>query len=98
MPNSEMYIDTKVFTDIVNNIGTSASDCILSGDALDEVKVWRDTDVGKKMEQILGKVYLATDEYRTLSAMTLTTANNKIRDSINKVDETLSKSVSVDGN
>ena len=95
MPNNEMFIDNKIFTDIVNNIGTSADECILSGDALDEVKIWRDTDVGKKMEQILGKVYLATDEYRILSSMTLTTAYFKIRDSINKVDDTLSKSVSV---
>ena len=95
MANNEVYMDTKVFTDIVNSIGTSASDCVLSGDPLDKVIIWRDTDVGKKMEQILGKVYLATDEYKALSAMTLPTAYFKLRDNMINVDDALSKGIAV---
>ena len=95
MANNEVYMDTNVFTDIVNSIGTSASDCVLSGDPLDKVNIWRDTDVGKKMEQILGKVYLATDEYKALSAMTLPTAYFKLRDNMINVDDALSKGIAV---
>ena len=95
MANNEVYMDTKVFTDIVNSIGTSASDCVFSGDPLDKVNIWRDTDVGKKMEQILGKVYLATDEYKALSAMTLPTAYFKLRDNMINVDDALSKGIAV---
>ena len=95
MANTEVYMDTNVFTDIVNSIGTSASDCVLSGDPLDKVNIWRDTDVGKKMEEILGKVYLATDEYKALSAMTLPTAYLKLRDNMINVDDALSKGIAV---
>ncbi len=43
MANKDVYMDTRVFTDIVNRIGGTSSKCILSTDPLSKIDVFEET-------------------------------------------------------
>ena len=95
MPENKVFMDTNVVTDIVNEIKYTSSDLVLSQEPLSSVKVWDHTDVGKKMEKILKKVYKASSAYRSESAEALPEAFLKMRDSMIRVDDVASKSLKV---
>ncbi|SFV04288.1 hypothetical protein [Butyrivibrio sp. INlla21] len=96
MPENKVFMDTNIFTDIVNDIKYSTGECILDETPLDSVKVWQYMDVGLKMEKILKKVYKSSKEYRKEASESLPRAFLTLRDSMIRVDDVASKSIKVD--
>ena len=96
MSNYDVLMDTGIFTDIVDDIRTSSSECVLSEEPLSSAKVWEHTDVGIKMTGILEKVYKASEAYRIESSKSLPDAFFKLRDSMIQVDETAAESLDID--
>ena len=95
MSKYDVLMDTTVFTDIVNEIKNTASDCVLSDEPLNSTDVWKYTDVGNKMNRILEKVYKASEVYGAESSKSLPEAFLKMRDSMINVDENASESLKV---
>ncbi|RKM53919.1 hypothetical protein D6853_14870 [Butyrivibrio sp. X503] len=98
MSENKVFMDTKIFTNIVNDIKHSTSECVLDESPLKSVKVWQYTDVGLKMEKILKKVYKSSKEYRKEASGSLPRAFLTLRDGMIRVDEVASKSLKVEMN
>lgn len=96
MSENKVFMNTNIFTDIVNDIRHTTDDCVLDEAPLDSVKILRDTDVGVKMEKILKKVYRSSKEYRKEASESLPRAFLTLRDSMIRVDDVASKSIKVD--
>ena len=96
MKEEKVYMDAGVFTEIVGSIGNSAADCVLSDSVLENIEVWENTSVGKKMEKLLRDVLNSSKVYREESSVVLPTAYLKLRDSMRRVDDVASKSIKVD--
>ena len=96
MSNNDVLMDTKIFTDIVDDIRISASVCVLPDDPLSSVNVWEHIDVGIKMKGILEKAYRASEVYRTESSKSVPEAFLKLRDSMIQVDKAAAASLDID--
>lgn len=96
MSDKSLYIDTFMYTGIVNDIKSKAALCNLSGQPLVSVKAWDNTDIGVKMKEVLNSVYATEVLYKSQSSQSLPTALFKLRDSITSLDKTLSDSLKVD--
>lgn len=64
MAENSVYMDTRVFTDIVREIGSTTANCVLSEDPLSKIGVFENTKVGSEMNEILKLFYKFTDTYR----------------------------------
>ena len=95
MSKYDVLMDTVVFTDIVNEIKNTASDCVLSEEPLNSTEAWKYTEVGNKMTRILEKAYKASEVYVAEASKSLPNAFLKMRDSIKNVDETASASLKI---
>ncbi|MBR4831303.1 MAG: hypothetical protein IKZ97_01590 [Butyrivibrio sp.] len=97
MPNKEVFMDTNVFTEIVNNIQLSASGCVLKNNSLNKtVTALPGTDVGLEITEILKQLHSTAHTYRAESSQALTPALLTIRDGLINTDESLSKSLEVE--
>ncbi len=96
MSDKSLYIDTFMYTGIVNEIKSKAAACNLSEKPLDSVKAWDNTDIGVKMKEVLNSVYATEVIYKSQSSQSLPAALFKLRDSITSLDKTLSDSLKVD--
>ena len=95
MSKYDVLMDVAVFTDIVNEIKNTASDCVLSDDPLNATEVWKYTDVGNKMNRILEKVYKSSEVYGAEASKSLPQAFLKMRDSMINVDEAAGASLKI---
>ncbi len=93
--NKEVFMDTRVFTDIVKDIGGAASACILSNEPLAKADFLDDSDVGKELHFLLKEAYEMTELHRKEASESLPRALSKLRDSMIAVDDALSKSLTV---
>ena len=89
-------MDTKVFTDIVTDIGGAASACTLSDEPLVKADFLDDSDVGKELHILLNEAYKMTELHRTETSESLPRALIKLRDSMIAVDDALGKSLTVE--
>ena len=97
MPNYEVFMDTNVFTGIVNNIQLSASGCVLKNNSLNKASTaMAGTDVGLAITETLKQLHSTTQIDRFESAQALPTALLTIRDGMINTDESLSKSLEVE--
>ncbi|RKM55663.1 hypothetical protein D6853_08900 [Butyrivibrio sp. X503] len=96
MSENKVFMDTNVFTEIVDSIGTSASNCVLSDSVLNNKEIWDNLAVGKKMTKLLKDVVKSSKAYNAESAVVLPTAFIKLRDSMIRVDKVASESLEVD--
>jgi hypothetical protein len=64
MANKDVYMDTRVFTNIVNGIGGASSKCVLSTDPLSKIDAFEETRAGKEMNEILELYYNSTVVYK----------------------------------
>ena len=94
--NKEVFMDTRVFTDIVKDIGGAASACILPDEPLAKADFLDDSDVGKELHALLNEAYKMTELHRTETSESLPRALLKLRDSMIAVDDALSKSLVVE--
>ena len=92
----EVFMDTNVFTNIVDNIQSAAASCVLSDEPLGIMNVMEGTDVGRKMNEILKKVYKTQDLYRHETADSLPRALLTLRDSMIEQDKIISDSLTVE--
>ena len=98
MANKDVYMDTRVFTNIVNGIGGASSKCVLSSDPLSKTDVYEETSVGKEMNEILKLYYKSTEVYRNETSDSLPRALLKVRDSMIEQDKILSEGLTVEKN
>ena len=96
MAEKEVFMDTKVFTDIVKNISGVASACALPDEPLAKVGFLDDSDVGKELHVLLKEAYKMAELHRAETSESLPRALLKIRDSMIVVDDALSKSLVVE--
>lgn len=95
MSKYSVLMDIDVFTDIVNEIKNTATDCVLPEEPLDKTEIWKHTDVGNKMNEILKKVYKSSEAYGAESSKSLPVALLKMRDGMINVDEGAADSLKV---
>ena len=98
MADNKVFMDTNIFTEVVNSIGISASNCVLSKSVLDKVDTWDNTAVGKKMTKLLKDVLNSSKVYKDEAGMTLPASFLKMRDSMINVDNAAASSLKVDVN
>ena len=96
MAEKSVYMDTRVFTGIVKDIGSAASACILSDEPLSKAEFLDDSDVGKELHFLLKEAYKMTELHRKETSESLPKALLKLRDSMVSVDDALSKSLVVE--
>ena len=95
MAEENVLIETNIFTDIINEIQDTASDCVLSEGPLGSTKEWEHTDVGNKMNAILKRVYESSDIYRSETSTSLPVSFLKMRDGMVNVDNAVGKSLKI---
>ena len=96
MARKSVYMDTNVFTDIVEDIGNMTAKGVFSEDALSKTSVFEKTDVGREMNEILKLFYKSTEVYRHESSESLPRALLTLRDSLIEQDRILSEGLEVD--
>ena len=96
MAENSVFMDTNVFTDIVNEIQTTSANCVLSKDPLSKVNVFEGMNIGREMNEILKLFYKSTDTYRHEASECLPRALLTIRDSMIEQDRILSEGLTVE--
>lgn len=96
MAEKEVFMDTGIFTGIVDDIRGAASSCILKTEPLTKADFLDDTDVGRELHSLLQEAYKMTELHRTESSEALPCALSKFRDSMIAVDDALSKNLVVE--
>lgn len=93
----EVFMDTKVFTGIVNNIGAAASECVFGYSSRDHANVaWDGTEVGKEIIGIMEQMHKTVRAYRSETAGALPQALLTLRDGLINVDDSLSKGIEIE--
>ena len=96
MSKNEVFMDTKVFTDIVEEIREAASNCVLSEEPLKMADCLDGFSAGRELHALLKEVYKSNDLYRNEASESLPRALLTLRDSMIAVDEEVSKSLKVE--
>ena len=96
MAGKEVFIDTNIFTNIVDDIQNAAAGCVLSDEPLGNMDVMAGTDAGRKMNEILKKVYKTQDAYRHETSDSLPRALRTLRDSMIEQDKIISDSLTAE--
>lgn len=95
MSKDEVFMDTKVFTDIVEGIREAASNCVLSEEPLKMADCLDGFSAGREIHAVLKEVYKSAELYRHEASESLPRALLTLRDSMIAVDEEVSKSLTV---
>ncbi len=96
MAEKEVFMDTGIFTGIVDDIRGAASSCILKTEQFTKADFLDDTDVGRELHSLLQEAYKMTELHRTEASEALPCALSKLRDSMIAVDDALSKNLVVE--
>ena len=96
MSEKSIFIDTRVFTDIVEDIKDTTVNCILSEEPLNKISVFEGTAVGREMNEILKLFYKSTDVYRSEASESLPRALLTLRDSMIEQDKIVSEGLVVE--
>ncbi|MBO4458146.1 MAG: hypothetical protein J5802_10535 [Butyrivibrio sp.] len=91
-----VFMDTNVFTGIVEDIRGAAADCVLPDSSLNSLNAWEGTGVGETIIDLIKEIHKTSDLYRTEASEALPSALNTLRDSLIAVDEELSNSLTVE--
>ncbi|MBO4457947.1 MAG: hypothetical protein J5802_09525 [Butyrivibrio sp.] len=96
MAENKVFMDTNVFTEIVDEIRGAASDCVLPDRALNSMSAWEGTDAGQEIIKLIKSINKTADLYRKEASGALPRALLTLRDSMIAVDKEVSESLSVD--
>ena len=92
----EVFMDTNVFTDIVEEIRGAAFECVFPDNALRHAGYLDTFKSGKKMHEILVKLHETDELYRRESSESLPRGFLTIRDSMIAIDTAASDSLTVE--
>ena len=96
MKKDMVLMDTDIYTDIVDDIQGTASECVFSNELLSKTDVWNDTSVGRKMTEILKSFYKMSDLYRAEAAESLPRSLFTLRDGMMEIDQKTSESLAME--
>ncbi|MBO4458698.1 MAG: hypothetical protein J5802_13355 [Butyrivibrio sp.] len=92
----EVFMDTNVFKDIVEEIRAAASECLFPDNALKQAGYLDTFKAGKKMHEILVKLHETDELYRRESSESLPRGFLTMRDSMIAIDKAASDSLTVE--
>ena len=96
MAENSVFMDTNVFTDIVNEIKGSATGCVLPDRALNNTLAWEGTNVGREIIGILKEIHKTSDMYRVEASENLPRGYMTLRDSMIAIDQAASENLTVE--
>ena len=92
----KVFMDTRVFTGIVENIRNAADHLVLSDSALNSSEFLEEFPAGVEILEALREVHETSKLYRYESAVALPKGLLTLRDSLIEVDESVSRSLKVE--
>ncbi|MEE3471833.1 MAG: polymorphic toxin type 44 domain-containing protein [Butyrivibrio hungatei] len=92
----KVFMDTGVFTDIVEDIRGAASECVFPDNALRQANRIGTFNAGRKMQEILKEIHKTDEMYRRETSESLPTAFLKMRDSMIAIDDACANSLTVE--
>lgn len=92
----KVFMDTGVFTDIVEDIRGAASECVFPDNALRQANRIGTFNAGRKMQEILKEIHKTDEMYRREASESLPTAFLKMRDSMIAIDDACANSLTVE--
>lgn len=95
MSDKKVFMDTGIFTGIVEDIRGAASELKLKDSSLEKAEAMCGITGGCKMYNILEEMYRTDFLYNTVASGSLPNALLKIRDGMIAVDNAMSESLSV---
>ena len=96
MQNDKVFMETDVFTEIVNNIKGAANECILPDSALKIAKNLDTFNAGRGMHELMEEIHKTADLYRKEASISLPKSLFTLRDDLIAVDDALGGSISVE--
>lgn len=96
MAKDSVFMDTGVFTKIVDDIKGSASECVLPDSALKAAKNLDTFNTGRLMHNMIEELHNTADLYRKEASLSLPKALFTLRDDLIAVDDALGGSISVE--
>ena len=97
MAEDKVFMDTGVFTGIVNDIKSAGEGLVLSEEPQADLSALETLSVGREIIETLEQVYKNTDVYRLEVSQSLPKGLLTLRDSMINVDKAVSESLSVEG-
>jgi hypothetical protein len=94
---NKVFMDTGMFTGIVNDIKSAGESLVLSEEPQANLSALETLAVGREIIETLEQVYKNTDVYRLEVSQSLPKGLLTLRDSMINVDKTLSEGISVEG-
>ena len=96
MSENKVFMDTGVFTGIVEDIRDAADNLVLSDSALKNSEFLKGFPAGVEILEALREVHETSKLYRYESAVALPKGLLTLRDSLIEVDESVSRSLKVE--
>ena len=96
MAENKVFMDTGIFTDIVENMRGAASESVFPDSSLKQVNRLDTFKAGMTMHKILEELHKTDEMYRLEASESLPTAFLKMRDSMIAVDEACADSLTVE--
>ena len=96
MAENMVFMDTGVFTGIVEDIRGAASECVFSDSALKQADRLDTFNAGRKIHQLLKEIYKTDEMYRHESSESLPRAFLTMRDSMIAIDKAAADNLTVE--
>lgn len=96
MAEKNVFMDTNVFSNIVNGISGAASECLLSDSALKQANLLDTFNAGKKIHELLAEIHKTDELYRRESSESLPHGFLTMRDSMIAIDKACAESLTVE--
>ena len=91
-----VFMDTGVFTGIVEDIRGAASECVFPDSALKQAGRLDTFKAGRKMHELLKEIHRTDESYRRESSESLPHAFTTMRDSMIAIDKAAADSLTVE--
>ena len=96
MAENKVFMDTRVFTGIVEDIRGAASECVFPNNALNQAGRLDTFKAGRRMHELLKKIHKTDEMYRREASESLPHAFLTMRDSMIAIDKAAADSLTVE--
>ena len=96
MAENKVFMDTGVFTGIVEDIRGAASECVFSDSALKQADRLDTFNAGRKIHQLLKEIHKTDEMYRQEASESLPHAFLTLRDSMIAIDNAAANNLTVE--
>lgn len=96
MAENSVFMDTNVFSNIVDGIRGTASECVFSDNALKQANHLDTFNAGKKIHELLAEIHKTDELYRRESSESLPHGFLTMRDSMIAIDKACAESLTVE--